>query len=148
MRALTWLAAGVTLATAPYVVLKISWLAGGDLGLRDTALMQTTVTPVLSAAMITVTDHPSAERLAGDALHAWVYAVVYVGFAVQGVGIAALFGAQVVRAWPRLFARLAGLSGVVLVVALAMSLRMVSTVSHERRLTRLDVGKHPTMRLD
>ena len=146
MRALTWLAAGVTLATAPYVVLKISWLAGGDLGLRDTALMQTTITPVLSAAMITVTDHPSAERLAGDACIAWVYAVVYVGFAVQGVGIAALFGAQVVR--PRLFARLAGLSGVVLVVALAMSLRTVSTVSHERRLTRLDVGKHPTMRLD
>ena len=98
--------------------------------------------------MITVTDHPSAERLAGDALHAWVYAVVYVGFAVQGVGIAALFGAQVVRAWPRLFARLAGLSGVVLVVALAMSPRTVSTVSHERRFTRLDVGKHPTMRLD
>jgi len=34
--------------------------------------MQTTVTPVLSAAVITLTDHPSAERLAGDALHAWV----------------------------------------------------------------------------
>lgn len=110
--------------------------------------MQTTVTPVLSAAVITVTGHPATEGHAGDALHAWVDAVVYLGFAVQAVGIAALFGAQVVRAWPRLFGRLAGLSGVVLVVALAMSLRTVSTVSHERRLTRLDVGKHPTMRLD
>jgi hypothetical protein len=30
--ALPWLAAGVTLGTAPYVVLKVSWLAGGDLG--------------------------------------------------------------------------------------------------------------------
>ena len=32
----------VTLGTVPYVVLKISWLAGGDIGLRDPALMQTT----------------------------------------------------------------------------------------------------------
>ena len=48
------------------------------------------VTPVLSAAEFAVTGGPSAERLAGDALHAWVYAVVYLGFAVQGVGIAAL----------------------------------------------------------
>jgi hypothetical protein len=31
--------------------------------------------------------------------------VVYVGFAVQSLGIATLFGAQVVRAWPWLFAR-------------------------------------------
>ena len=122
------------------------WLAGGDLGLGDPALMQTTtyvvansitlvldlvvvalawvlalgapqrllvvlaplvwgatglmVTPVLSAAVNAVTGDPSAERLAGDALHAWVYAVVYLGFAVQGVGIAALFGAQVARTWP------------------------------------------------
>jgi hypothetical protein len=26
----------------PYVVLKISWLAGGEMGLQDPALMQTT----------------------------------------------------------------------------------------------------------
>jgi hypothetical protein len=157
MRALPWLAAGVTVGTAPYVVLKVSWLAGGDLGLRDPASMQTTtyvvansitlvlelvvvalawvlalgapqrllvvlaplvwgatglmVTPVLSAAVNAVTGGPSGERLAGDALHAWVYAVVYLGFAVQGVGIAALFGAQVARTWPWLLApRLAPVS--------------------------------------
>jgi hypothetical protein len=42
------------------------------------------VTPVLSAAEFAVTGGPSTEALAGDALHAWVYAVVYLGFAVQG----------------------------------------------------------------
>ena len=149
-RGLPWLAAGVTVGTVPYVVLKISWLVGGGVGLRDPALMQTTtyvvansitvvldlvgvalawvlalapprrllvvlaplvwgatglmVTPVLSAAVIAAVGDSSTERLAGDALHAWVYVVVYVGFAVQGVGIATLFGAQVVRAWPWLFA--------------------------------------------
>ena len=160
-RVLPWLATGVTLGTVPYVVLKISWLAGGDMGLRDPALMQTTtymvansitlvldlvvvalawllalaarrrllvvlaplvwgatglmVTPVLSAAVIAVAGDPSTERLAGDALHAWVYVVVYVGFAVQGVGIATLFGAQVVRAWPWLFARRSAPSSPILV---------------------------------
>jgi hypothetical protein len=150
-RVLPWLATGVTVGTLPYVVLKISWLAGGDMGLRDPALMQTTtyvvansitlvldlvvvalawvlalaarrrllvvlaplvwgatglmVTPVLSGAVIAVVGDSSTERLAGDALYAWVYVVVYVGFAVQGLGIATLFGAQAVRAWPRLFAR-------------------------------------------
>jgi hypothetical protein len=150
-RGLPWLAAGVTVGTVPYVVLKISWLVGGSVGLRDPALMQTTtyvvansitlvldlvvvalawvlalapprrllgvlaplvwgatglmVTPVLSAAVIAVAGDPSTERLAGDALYAWVYAVVYVGFAIQGVGIVTLFGVQVVRAWPWLFAR-------------------------------------------
>ena len=150
-RGLPWLAAGVTVGTVPYVVLKISWLVGGGVGLRDPALMQTTtyvvansitvvldlvvvalawvlalapprrllvvlaplvwgatglmVTPVLSAAVIAVAGDPSTERLAGDALYAWVYAVVYVGFAIQGVGIVTLFGVQVVRAWPWLFAR-------------------------------------------
>jgi hypothetical protein len=49
-------------------------------------------TPVLSAAVIAVAGDPSTERLAGDALHAWVYVVVYVGFAIQGVGTATLFG--------------------------------------------------------
>ena len=62
-------------------------------------------TPVLSAAVIAVVGNSSTERLAGDALYAWVYVVVYVGFAVQSLGIATLFGAQVVRAWPWLFAR-------------------------------------------
>ena len=56
-------------------------------------------TPVLSAAVIAVVGNSSTERLAGDALYAWVYVVVYVGFAVQSLGIATLFGAQVVRAW-------------------------------------------------
>ena len=41
-RVLPWLATGVTVGTLPYVVLKISWLAGGDVGLQDPALMQTT----------------------------------------------------------------------------------------------------------
>jgi hypothetical protein len=41
-RVLPWLATGVTLGTLPYVVLKISWLAGGQMGLRDPPLMQTT----------------------------------------------------------------------------------------------------------
>ena len=41
-RALPGLAAGVTLGTVPFVALKISWLAGGDVGLRDPALMRTT----------------------------------------------------------------------------------------------------------
>jgi hypothetical protein len=41
-RGLPWLAAGVTVGTVPYVVLKISWLVGGGMGLRDPALMQTT----------------------------------------------------------------------------------------------------------
>jgi hypothetical protein len=41
-RVLPWLATGVTLGTLPYVVLKISWLAGGEMGLQDPALMQTT----------------------------------------------------------------------------------------------------------
>src|SRR6478672_9902186 len=41
-RVLPWLATGVTVGTLPYVVLKISWLAGGEMGLRDPALMQTT----------------------------------------------------------------------------------------------------------
>ena len=31
-RVLPWLATGVTVGTLPYVVLKISWLAGGELG--------------------------------------------------------------------------------------------------------------------
>jgi hypothetical protein len=57
-------------------------------------------TPVLSAAVIAVVGNSSTERLAGDALYAWVYVVVYVGFAVQSLGIATLFGAQAVRAWP------------------------------------------------
>ena len=160
-RVLPWLATGVTLGTVPYVVLKISWLAGGDIGLRDPALMQTTtymvansitlvldllvvalawllalaarrrllvvlaplvwgatglmVTPVLSAAVIAVAGDPSTERLARDALHAWVYVVVYVGFAVQGVGIVTLFGAQVVRVWPWLFARRSAPSSPILV---------------------------------
>jgi hypothetical protein len=150
-RGLPWLAAAVTVGTVPYVVLKISWLVGDDVGLRDPALMQTTtyvvansitlvldlvvvalawvlalasprrllvvlaplvwgatglmVTPVLSAAVIAVAGDPSTERLAGDALYAWVYAVVYLGFAIQGVGIVTLFGVKVVRAWPWLFAR-------------------------------------------
>jgi hypothetical protein len=73
------------------------------------------VTPVLSAVVIAVAGDPSTERLAGDALHAWVYVVVYVGFAVQGVGIATLFGAQVVRAWPWLFARRSAPSSPILV---------------------------------
>jgi hypothetical protein len=62
------------------------------------------VTPVLSAAVTAIAGDPSTERLAGDALHPWVYVVVYVGFAIQGVGMATLFNAQVVRAWPWLFA--------------------------------------------
>jgi hypothetical protein len=41
-RGLPWLAACVTVGTVPYVVLKISWLVGGDIGLQDSALMHTT----------------------------------------------------------------------------------------------------------
>jgi hypothetical protein len=44
----------------------------------------------------------------------------------------------------------AGLSGVILVAALAMSVRAMSVraMSQEHPLTRLDVETHPTMRLD
>ena len=73
------------------------------------------VTPVLSAAVIAVAGDPSTERLAGDALHAWVYVVVYVGFAVQGVGIVTLFGAPGRTRLPWLFARRSAPSSPILV---------------------------------
>ena len=66
-RGLPWLAAGVTVGTVPYVVLKISWLVGGGVGLRDPALMQTT-TYVVANSITVVLD------LVGVAL-AWVLAL-------------------------------------------------------------------------
>lgn len=143
------LAAVVTAGTVPYGVLKVAWLTGGDLGLRDpgadenrhlherqrrdagagrprrgrglaargvhievagagsgsvgvgaTGLM---ITPVVTAAITALAGGLDEGRLAADALHPWVYGVVYSAFAVQGAGIATLFGLRVVRspAWSR-----------------------------------------------
>ena len=102
--ALAWVLA---LAARRRLLVVLAPLVWGATGLM--------VTPVRSAAVIAVAGEPSTERLAGDALQAWVYVVVYVGFAVQGVGIATLFGAQVVRAWPWLFARRSAPSSPILV---------------------------------
>ena len=87
-RVLPWLATGVTLGTMPYVVLKISWLAGGDIGLRDSALMQTTTYMVANSITLVL-------DLVVVAL-AWVLAVA--------TRRRLLVGAQVVLAWPWLFA--------------------------------------------
>jgi hypothetical protein len=143
------LAIAVTAGTVPYAVLKVSWLSGGDLGLRDPALMNTStymianaitlaldvlvvivawllamstsrwlvpllapmvwaatglmITPVATAVLAASSGGLDEGRLAGDALHPWVYAVVYASFGVQAIGIASLFAVRVAKSvtWRR-----------------------------------------------
>jgi hypothetical protein len=159
------LALVVTAGTVPYAVLKVSWLSGGDLGLRDPALMTTStyiianavtlaldlvvvivawllamstsrwlvpllaplvwgatglmITPVATAMLAASSGGVDGGRLADDALHRWVYGVVYASFGVQAIGLASLFALRVAKSatWRRV--RAAGPLDAWLAVAVA-----------------------------
>ncbi len=142
------LAVGAVLSTLPYGALKLMWLGGSDIGLKDARLSTSTVMEVANsitlamsltgAVLAVVLLRPVGLRLPGwsvmtplfvgtgllggilvllpiqfllgargsqpasdpdDPIEAWVYPVVYGGFALMGVCLLGLFAAYAWRRW-------------------------------------------------
>ncbi|RZQ62149.1 hypothetical protein [Amycolatopsis suaedae] len=144
------LGCAAVLGTVPYLVLKVSWLTGGTVGLNDPEFVRTPLmyagnaltglldlaavvvalaltlpwglrlpgwlvlfpawvglgllVPIVAAAPVAIGQFLGGEVPADLPLKDWVWAVVYGGFAWQGLALGAAFLLYARRRWPGAFA--------------------------------------------